>query len=207
LRLVWQGKIASTQHVPTIENGTVVMPRGGAMPDGSRRGGRRKGAKNKRSLALIAAVQQTVEGAKPDELPAEFLRRVAQNEALDLSVRIAAAQAAAPFFSPKLSNVDLNAKTQNAHFFIADHRLTPAEWEAKWCKAENPPAFPNDEIGYIAGQGDVPPSQTADAVNRLQVELRDRKIEILEETVAKLQEELKLERDRAAKAREIPLLS
>jgi len=82
------------------------MPRG--SKPGERRGGRRPGSKNRRTLQLEAAVRQTVEGAKAsDELPAEFLRRVVQDEALDLSVRIAAAQACAPYFSSKLASVRL----------------------------------------------------------------------------------------------------
>src|SRR5215470_4647200 len=109
------------------------MPRGSKK--GERRGGRRPGSKNKRTLAIEAAVRQTVEGAKADELPAEFLRKVSQNKKLDLSVRIAAAQACAPYFSSKLANlrVEHDHKPRVIYYVSGDPPLTCEEWEAKYC--------------------------------------------------------------------------
>jgi hypothetical protein len=100
------------------------MPRG--SKPGERRGGRRPGSKNRRTLALEAAVQATREGAKGDELPAEFLRKVSQNETLDLGVRIAAAQAAAPYFSSKHANlrVEHDHKPRAIYYMSGDPLLT-----------------------------------------------------------------------------------
>jgi hypothetical protein len=160
---------------------------------GKKTGGRQKGSLNVRTRQLQEAVRQTVDGAKPDELPAEFLRRVAANEALDLSVRISAAQAAAPFFSPKLANIDLHAQSENVHWHISEQPMSDTDWAA--------------EFGSNIGGRQTPLGETVGHVHKLELELRDKKIEQLQEQIAALTDALALERDRAAAARAIPLLS
>jgi hypothetical protein len=164
------------------------VPRG--SKPGERRGGRRPGSKNKRTLAIEAAVRQTVEGAKAsDELPAEFLRRVAQNEDLNLAVRIDAAKACAGFFSPKLASVSATVQA-TGQYWISDEPMTVDEWEAEFCTA--------------APAG----TQTAllDSVQKLEIEARDKKIAALEEEVRKLREAA-LPTDGETARRKIPLLS
>jgi hypothetical protein len=169
------------------------MPRG-AKPGHPKWGGRPKGGKNKRTLAMEAAVRATVEGAKAsDELPAEFLRRVAANESLDLSVRIAAATACAPYFSPKLSNVDLRAQSENVHFFIRDEPMTEQEWIA--------------EFGSNIAGRQTPLATTVAGIHQIEVDVRNKRISQLEEEVSKLRDALLLAEARANEARKIPLLS
>jgi hypothetical protein len=102
-----------------------------------------------------------------DELPAEFLRRVLQNEDLDLAARIDAAKAGAGFFSPKLASVHMLAQTKG-QYWISDKPLTPEEWEAEYC-TEKP-------------DGEQMPSLTG-APHKLETELRDKRIDELEEEI------------------------
>ena len=119
------------------------MPRG--SKPGERRGGRRPGSKNKRTLAIEAAVRATVEGAKTsDVMPAEFLLQVVRNEDLDLAVRIDAAKACASFFSPKLASVSATVQTKG-QYWISDEPITPEEWIAEYC-TEKPDAMPGSNV-------------------------------------------------------------
>ena len=146
------------------------MPRG--SKPGERRGGRRPGSKNRRTLQLEAAVRQTVEGAKAsDELPAEFLRRVAQNEDLDLAVRIDAAKACAGFFSPKLASVNATVQA-TGQYWISDEPMTADEWVAEFCTTEP------DDAQKLA----------LDSAQKLEMELLTKENERLKEENAKLRE-------------------
>jgi hypothetical protein len=151
------------------------MPRG--SKPGERRGGRRPGSKNRRTLALEAAVRATVDGAKADELPAEFLRRVVQNEDLDLAVRIDAAKACASFFSPKLASVNATVQAKG-QYWISDEPMTEEEWIAEFCKDEP------DDAQTLALR----------SPHKLEVELRERIAE-LESEVVRLNEALTLPGD------------
>ena len=73
------------------------MPRG-SRP-GERRGGRKKGTPNKKTLlhnALIAAV-----AADPNLRPLDFFLRLMQQSTLPLAIRVHAAEEALPFVHPK----------------------------------------------------------------------------------------------------------
>jgi hypothetical protein len=178
------------------------MPRG--SKPGERRGGRRPGSKNRRTLQLEAAVRQTVEGAKAsDELPAEFLRRVVQNEALDLNVRIAAAQACAPYFSPKLGNLRLEHENKpRAIYYMREERLTIEQWEQKYCVE---PGTPFISDCPFADDDDVRQSQ--DAIHRLEVDALRRENEELKAEIAKLRTEAAMRNDPGVALKKIPDLS
>lgn len=78
------------------------MPRG-AKP-GERRGGRAKGTRNKKTEAQIEAVKEQ------GMTPLEYLTSVYQSDAVELSQRIDAAKAAAPYVHAKLASVELSGK-------------------------------------------------------------------------------------------------
>jgi hypothetical protein len=162
---------------------------------GKKTGGRQKGSLNVRTRQLQEAVCQTVEGAKPDELPAEFLRRVAQNEDIDLHTRIAAANACAGYFSPKLANVDLHSTSENVHYHLHDMPVSAEEWLVEVGQDAN-----------IAGRT-VPLATTVGHVHAIEIEVRDKKIAQLEERIAALTDALALSQSRENEARKIPLLS
>src|ERR1700722_10774449 len=71
------------------------MPRGGSKP-GERRGGRKKGTPNKRTLAINAAIATA-------ETPLDFLLALMKNDKLSLSARMAAAKAAARYVHAPLA--------------------------------------------------------------------------------------------------------
>jgi hypothetical protein len=124
---------------------------------------RRPGSKNKRTLAIEAAVRQTVEGAKtPDLMPVDFLLAVVRNEDLPLEVRIDAAKSCAGYFSPKLASVNATVQAKG-QYWISD-QLTPEEWIAEFCTER-----PED--------AQIP---LLDSVQRLEIEARDKKIAELE---------------------------
>ena len=82
------------------------MPRG--SKPGERRGGRRVGSKNRRTLELETAARRTVKDAESvssGQMPKEFLLAVSQNEKLPLAIRVDAAKAVVGFYSPSLGNV------------------------------------------------------------------------------------------------------
>ena len=72
------------------------MARGGSKP-GERRGGRQKGAANKRTREI--ADKAVAEGLTP----LEYLLSVLRDEAVDRAVRLDAAKAAAPYIHPRLA--------------------------------------------------------------------------------------------------------
>jgi hypothetical protein len=167
------------------------MPRG-AKPGHPKWGGRPKGGKNKRTLALEAAARDMV--AVIDETPAEFLRRVSQNESLDMNTRIAAANACAGYFSPRLAAVDLHATSENVHYVIGSEPLSADEW----IKEMGQPV--------IEGRG-TPVGVTLSAVDALRIEVLQKENQGLREQINKLQDALTLHQAREAEQRKIPLLS
>lgn len=71
---------------------------------GKRQGaGRPKGMPNKKTEAVIQAIQET------GMTPLEYLTSIYQSEAVDEKSRIEAAKAAAPYVHAKLSNVEMNS--------------------------------------------------------------------------------------------------
>lgn len=78
------------------------------MRGGSRPGaGRKAGARNKRTAETVAKAQAA------GMLPHEFLAAVQRGEEIDghkptFEERLDAAKAAAPYFAPKLSNIEAN---------------------------------------------------------------------------------------------------
>ena len=75
-----------------------MMPRGGSKP-GERRGGRQKGACNKKTAELVAAVVAS------GLTPLDYLLSVMRDEHNPLHNRLDAAKAAAPFVHQKLAAV------------------------------------------------------------------------------------------------------
>jgi hypothetical protein len=177
------------------------MPRG--SKPGERRGGRRPGSKNRRTLALEAAVQAIADGATSDELPAEFLRKISQNEKLDMGVRIAAATACAPYFSSKLASVraEHDHKPRVIYYVSGDPPLTHDEWVEKFC-VEPGTAFISDRPFADDNLG-----QSQDVIHRLEVDALRRENEELKAEIAKLRSEAAMQNDPAVALKKIPVLS
>jgi hypothetical protein len=114
--------------------------RGGAR-DGA---GRKAGARNKRTAAAIEAAQAN------GQLPHEFLCAISQGKEIDGHVptfaeRLEAAKAAAPFYAPKLANIDQNLRGHLGYIAIPVERRDsdaipipveqrnslPADWQAQ----------------------------------------------------------------------------
>jgi hypothetical protein len=74
------------------------MPRGGPRPGA----GRPRGSKTRKTSAIAKGV------AESGLAPIEYLLATMRNATLELSVRMAAAVAAAPYCHPRLSSVALN---------------------------------------------------------------------------------------------------
>ncbi len=77
--------------------------RGGSKP-GERRGGRQKGVPNKASAAKAEAI------AASGLTPLDFLLGVMRNTEHELSTRIDAGKAVAPYIHPKLANIEVTGK-------------------------------------------------------------------------------------------------
>jgi hypothetical protein len=107
------------------------MPRGSAP--GERRGGRKKGTRNKRTVAMLEALGQVVAGSSapgagapqaadqgepapskgdfhlvlaPDVTPLNFFLTLMKMDDAPLELRFDAAKAAAPYVHPKLTSID-----------------------------------------------------------------------------------------------------
>jgi hypothetical protein len=192
------------------------MPRGGLNPDGTRRGGRKRGSLNQKTLARLADKKRQIEAIESGEAvgPLDHLLASMNDPLRTPQDRDHAAAAALPYLKPKLSSVDLNARSAHVIYYVSDSEpLTCEQWEQQCCIppgasfiADRP--FRDDgDKRYISGQGEVPPAETLDRVNRLALDLRDRKIETLEAEILKLRDELALAQAREQEARKIPLLS
>lgn len=73
--------------------------RGGAKP-GERRGGRKKGTKNKKNAETVAKIEAS------GLTPLEFMLDVLRDGAAETAVRFEAAKAAAPYVHPRLAAVE-----------------------------------------------------------------------------------------------------
>ena len=80
------------------------MPRG-SLP-GERRGGRQKGTPNKRTVKMIAEVEES------GLTPLDFLISVMRDETVPRAERMEAAAKAAPYVHPKLATVAVMAEIQ-----------------------------------------------------------------------------------------------
>lgn len=99
------------------------MGRGGARKGA----GRKLGSKNCWSREAIARARST------GELPHEFLLRVSRGEEIDgvspsFDARMGAAIAAAPYFAPKLAQVEQRIEQTTVTTVIGSDPPTEAEW-------------------------------------------------------------------------------
>jgi len=102
------------------------MAYGGARPGA----GRKKGGINAMSAEIRAKAQES------GELPHEFLLRVSRGDQIDgipitFEQRMTAATAAAPYFAPKLAQIDQTVETKEKAV-ISAKPLTPEEWQNEY---------------------------------------------------------------------------
>lgn len=89
---------------------------------GRKTGGRTKGAKNKRTLALEEAAKAAL-AALPDDITSlALMQAVYRNRSFDLPTRIAAATKALPYEHPTLSSVEYLPGGEN----MMDQRIKQA---------------------------------------------------------------------------------
>ena len=93
------------------------MPRGSGP--GERRGGRRRGTPNRRTIELHALA----EGSPQAGSPLEFLASVYRNDALPLDLRIDAASKAVPYMHPRLAAISHSGQ-------LGIREMTHEEWLA-----------------------------------------------------------------------------
>lgn len=79
-------------------------------PDGRQNNGRRKGAINKRTKALIDKAERNGK-----MLPAEFLLKQMHNRKNSLDVRMQAAAAAAPYYHARLQAIKHSGQVELTH--------------------------------------------------------------------------------------------
>lgn len=84
------------------------MARGGSKP-GERRGGRKRGTRNKASVQREAEVKAT------GLTPLEYMLEVMRNSDAPLERRDEMAKAAAPYVHPKLASTTLDGKLTISH--------------------------------------------------------------------------------------------
>jgi hypothetical protein len=102
------------------------------MHGGSRQGaGRKPGARNKKTEEVLIKAKET------GLLPHEFLLQVARGETIngytpDFKERLAAARDAAPYYAPKLSQIDAKIEETGTHYLICDKPLDIDEFTAKY---------------------------------------------------------------------------
>lgn len=97
-----------------VEKKSRNIKRGGARP-GS---GRKKGSPNKKTAALVAAVEAS--GITPLDYMLDLMRDGSQPP----DIRFEAAKAAAPYVHPKLAAVEHTGKDGEP----IEHRVTAVEW-------------------------------------------------------------------------------
>jgi hypothetical protein len=173
------------------------MPRGGLMPDGSRRGGRRPGSKNLKTLAREADAKRQIEAIESGQAqdPLDHLLQSMRDPLRSPQERDQAAAHALPYLKPKLSAVDLRAEV-TAQYWISETPLSAQEWTVEFTGP-----------GIIEGRDLTPVAEAMGNVHKLEVELRDKKIEALTAEIEKLKDALTLSEAREAQRRAIPLLS
>ena len=117
-----------------------MTSKGGARPGA----GRKPGTRNKKTEALLNAAKAT--GLLPHELLLKIARdEIGDNVLLaynmfgepqygrpDLRVRLRAAEAAAPYYAPKLSQIDAKIEDTTTHYLICDSPMSIDEFSAKY---------------------------------------------------------------------------
>lgn len=108
------------------------------MAKGFKTGGRKPGAKNKRTLLLESAAREIIEnaskiiGAEAFEGDAHaFLILIYKNPGLPLDLRVDAAKAAIRFEKPALTAVDARGTFEAIHYAMSDEPPSEAEWTAQ----------------------------------------------------------------------------
>ena len=96
-------------------------------------GGARIGAGRKPGTRNKATVERIEKAAASGLMPHEFLLSVSRGEPIgdyapSFAERLDAAKAAAPYFAPRLANVDVSSTNEHTVFTISDRPLTPEEW-------------------------------------------------------------------------------
>ncbi len=101
--------------------------------------GRPTGMKNKRTLAVeaamraaAAALNETVPGAFDGDAHA-FLMAVYKDPSRPIELRVDAAKAAVRYEKPALASVDMTSRNEHVIYAVSDEPLTPEEWEAQFC--------------------------------------------------------------------------
>lgn len=109
------------------------MSRGGRRPNT----GRPKGMLNKKSAENIKRAEET------GEMPHEFLLRLARDQLTEqeklingiqnvpLNIRLQAAKDCAPYFAPKLAQIEKTIE-KTVRSVISAEPLTPEQWEDKY---------------------------------------------------------------------------
>ena len=97
------------------------MPRGSTP--GKRRGGRRRGTPNRRTIEL----RSLAEGRPQAGSPLEFLTSVYRNEALPVELRIDAAGRTAPYVYPRLAAVTVGGSPENPIKSVTRIEIIPVE--------------------------------------------------------------------------------
>jgi hypothetical protein len=144
---------------------------------------------------LREAMNKAVDGVeKSGELkPLDFLLALMRDEQADRRDRLEAAKHAANFVHPRLVSQDINSRSQQVTWLIADTPPTAEEWLAETNANAN-----------IEGRS-VPLGTSLQHISQIEIEMRDQRICQLSEQVSKLQDELKLTQAREAEAKRIPL--
>ena len=73
------------------------------VPVRKKRGGRKKGSKNKRTVERAKTIEAITASGKD---PVTFFAEILRNEAAPLDLRFAAAKELAPFMHPKLASIE-----------------------------------------------------------------------------------------------------
>lgn len=99
-------------------------------------GGRREGAGRPVGAIQKWSRKAIIEAAKTGELPHEFLLRVSRGGMVDgreptFEERLDAAKAAAPYYAPKLAQIEQKIETETV-FKISAKPLSTEEWIAEY---------------------------------------------------------------------------
>ena len=78
-------------------------PRSEGIPVRKKKGGRKKGSKNKRTVERAKTIEAIKASGKD---PVTFFAEILRNEAAPLDLRFAAAKELAPFMHPKLASIE-----------------------------------------------------------------------------------------------------
>jgi hypothetical protein len=160
------------------------------MARGRKTGGRGPGSLNKKTLARLADKKRQIAAIESGEAqdPLDHLLQSMRDPLRSPQERDQAAAHALPYLKPKLSAVDLHSKNENVTYILHDMPLSAEEWL--------------QEVGQpvIEGRG-VPMATTLHGVHAIELEVRDRKIEMLTAEIEKLKDALTLSEAREAQRR------